>query len=76
MHRKTIQIFLPDGHRRGVKIAKITSRTVAAVAVLGATPATLCGSRRTAKNNEPTSKRTVLQELANSVFPEMSLYAY
>src|SRR5688500_12897796 len=30
---KTIQIFLPDGNPRGVKIAEITSRTVQAVSI-------------------------------------------
>ena len=30
---KTIQIFLPDGNPRGVKLAQITSRTVLAVHV-------------------------------------------
>jgi hypothetical protein len=28
---KTIQIFLPNGNRRGVKIAEFTSRTIQAV---------------------------------------------
>jgi hypothetical protein len=30
---KTIQIFLPDGNPRGVKIAEFTSRTIQAVLV-------------------------------------------
>ncbi len=33
---KTIQIFLPGGNPRGVKIAEFTSRTVQAVLVLSA----------------------------------------
>ena len=33
MQGKTIQIFLPDGNPRGVKIAEITSRTVSVVLV-------------------------------------------
>lgn len=32
-HAKTIQIFLPDGNPRGVKIAEFTSRTIQAVLV-------------------------------------------
>jgi len=32
-HGKTIQIFLPDGNPRGVKIAEFTSRTIQAVLV-------------------------------------------
>ena len=30
---KTIQIFLPDGNPRGIKIAEITSRTVQAILI-------------------------------------------
>ena len=30
---KTIQIFLPDGNPRGIRIAEITSRTVAAIQI-------------------------------------------
>ncbi len=30
---KTIQIYLPDGNPRGVKIAEITSRTVQAILI-------------------------------------------
>ena len=30
---KTIQIFLPDGNPRSVKIAEITSRTVQAILI-------------------------------------------
>ncbi|PQJ30079.1 GIY-YIG nuclease family protein [Rubritalea profundi] len=32
-HAKTIQIFLPDGNPRGMKIAEFTSRTIQAVQV-------------------------------------------
>lgn len=32
-HAKTIQIFLPDGNPRGIKIAEFTSRTIQAVLV-------------------------------------------
>jgi hypothetical protein len=34
MSGKTIQIFLPDGNPRSVKIAEITSRTVQVLLVL------------------------------------------
>jgi hypothetical protein len=30
---KTIQVFLPDGNPRGVRIAEITSRTVQAISI-------------------------------------------
>ena len=30
---RTIQIFLPDGNARGIRIAEITSRTVRAIQV-------------------------------------------
>ena len=30
---KTIQIYLPDGNPRGIKIAEITSRTVSAILI-------------------------------------------
>lgn len=33
MHGRTIQIFLPDGNPRGIKIADITSRTVQAIQI-------------------------------------------
>ena len=30
-HPQTIQIFLPDGNPRGIKIAEITNRTIKAI---------------------------------------------